>query len=219
MTQFLLACHYRSSFKLFHTIWTFIYLYSYTHCLHWVSAYATYGCEACRNSLFSYSALFTTSINYFMITDLYFGSADVSVALLYIAIFKIQSMVVPAYKIVLQVENSNIILDHIFCIINNCSAFVACLSTVLCGHWVVLYRSLLLFPPFRFVEFLLCNGHCAVRERQTTFECRSVGLSVCLSRQSTAAAAAGGFAAEVRRGQQISIDSCWCCTTVDTRAA
>jgi len=38
----------------------------------------------------------------------------------------------------------------------------------------------------------------------------SVRPSVCLSRRSTAAAPAGGFAAEVERRQQISIDSCCC---------
>ena len=38
----------------------------------------------------------------------------------------------------------------------------------------------------------------------------SVRPSVCLSRRSTAAATSGGFAAEVGRGQQISIDS-YCC--------
>jgi len=42
----------------------------------------------------------------------------------------------------------------------------------------------------------------------------SVCLSAtCLSRRSTAAAAAGGFAAEVGRRQQISIDSCCCRAT------
>jgi len=36
----------------------------------------------------------------------------------------------------------------------------------------------------------------------------SVSLSVCLSRRSTAAATCGWFAAELRRGQQMSIDRC-----------
>jgi len=47
--------------------------------------------------------------------------------------------------------------------------------------------------------------------------CSSVRPSVCLSRRSTAAAAVGGFAAEVGRGQQISIDSCCCRATPGPR--
>ena len=51
-----------------------------------------------------------------------------------------------------------------------------------------------------------------------TVRCPSVRPSLCLSRRSTAAAAAGGFAAEVgRRGQQISIDSCCCRATCGPR--
>jgi len=45
----------------------------------------------------------------------------------------------------------------------------------------------------------------------------SVCLSVCLSCRSTAAAPTGGFAAEVGRWQQISIDSCCCCATCGQR--
>ena len=41
----------------------------------------------------------------------------------------------------------------------------------------------------------------------------SIHPSVCLSHRSTAAAAAGGFAAEVGRRQQIPIDSCCCRAT------
>jgi len=58
--------------------------------------------------------------------------------------------------------------------------------------------------------------HCAVLvvrgKRHKTVERVSVRPSVCLSR-STAATATGGFAAEVERGQQISVDSCCCRVT------
>jgi len=46
-------------------------------------------------------------------------------------------------------------------------------------------------------------------KRHETVECPSV----CLSHQLTAEAAAGGFAAEVGCGQQMSVDSCCCYTT------
>jgi len=55
---------------------------------------------------------------------------------------------------------------------------------------------------------------CAVRivcsKRHKAVECPSVRRSICLSRRSTAAAAAAGFAAEVECGQEISIGRGYC---------
>ena len=67
------------------------------------------------------------------------------------------------------------------------------------------------------VIVVTCCYAVRVGKRHKLVECRSVRPSVRLSRRLAAAAAAGGFAAEVGRGQQISIDSCCCRATCGPR--
>ena len=61
------------------------------------------------------------------------------------------------------------------------------------------------------VELSAVRTLCGKRHKTAEFP------SVCLSRRSSAAAAPGGFAAEVGRGQQISIDGCCCRATCGPR--
>ena len=60
-------------------------------------------------------------------------------------------------------------------------------------------------PQFSRVLFALSAYYAASVKTVESLECPSVCPSVCLSRRSTAAAAANGFAAEVGRGQQCCI--------------
>ena len=63
-------------------------------------------------------------------------------------------------------------------------------------------------PPIGIETAAATNPTIVRGKRRVTVECPSVRLSVRLSHRSTAAAAAGGFAAELGRGHQISIDGC-----------